>query len=77
MKFRFHKGSLENSMKTICEVIDLNDLKNIIEKNENWLERPIGTLTCNHYCYDYRIDWDTWVVCNDGSAIGFSNGELK
>lgn len=69
MKYRSHRGSLAESMKTAIEVSDLEDLA-----------RKLGTtgkLTCKWYAKDDRIGWDTWLVCEDGCAIGMSDGNLS
>lgn len=78
MKFRHQRGSLKESMATVQEVETLEDIRSILsaKRKEIGLEAPIGELTCKHYSYDSRINWDTWIICENGSAIGFSNGEL-
>lgn len=78
MKFRRQRGSLEESMETVQEVQSLEDVRAILHasRKEIGLDPSIGKLTCKHYSYDARIQWDTWIICEDGAAIGFANGEL-
>jgi hypothetical protein len=69
MKYREHRGSLADSMETVIEVKSLKDLAQKMKYK--------GILTCKWYCKDDRIGWDTWLICEDGCAIGMSDGELK
>jgi len=70
--FRYHRGSLEESMKTIIEVNSLDDLKKKLSE-----EYGETNLTCDFYCFDKRINWDTYMIRSNGDIIGFSDGELK
>ena len=80
IKFRFHKGGLDESMATVVEVESLDELKAIIEKD--W-ELPIHSIRLKYYCYDSRINWDSYIVMitivNNKSEfpVGFTNGTFK
>ncbi len=76
--FRFHKGSLQESMNTIREIPNYEFLE--------WLIRytscipAIDGISINYYCYDERIDWDTYIVSADYKSndrisypVGFLN----
>lgn len=76
MKFRSHKGTLAESMDTVKEVKDLNDVKKILEKEYEPYKILPGEITCKYYCYDKRINWDSWIILENGYAIGFSDGQL-
>lgn len=75
MKYRPQRELLEEAMLEVIEVTCLEDVR----KFHNWEEfgMSLGTLTCRYYGYDKRIDWDTWLVCQNGNGLGFANGELK
>lgn len=75
-KFRHQRGSLENSLQTTVEVESLNDLKKHLEDYYKRPERPIGNLSCHYYGFDSRINWNTWIICEDGDGIGFCDKEL-
>jgi hypothetical protein len=77
MKFRFHRGGLREALLTTVEVNSLAELRAVIEKAED-LITPTGDepLTVEPYCYDHRIDWDTYIVMWNGFPIGFTNGPL-
>jgi len=60
MKYRFHRGGLDEAMKTVVEVHSLEQLKNHIQKHE-WDNKPIE-LKFKKCQYDDRIGWDTWMV---------------
>jgi len=68
--YRDHRGSLEASMETVQEMESFADLKNHIEKIYG-----SGEITIKLYCYDSRIDWDSHIVCINGNAVGFTNGQ--
>ena len=70
-KFRFHRGSLADSMATVREVNSLYELITAL----NDVCEP-GKVLIKPYCYDDRIDWDTHIVTIDGRAVGFTDGPL-
>lgn len=76
--FRFHKGRLEDSMKTVRQIDSFEFLIWLI--NHDWDFRPIA-IKVSPYVYDERIHWDTHIVSarfkgleNDGfMPVGFLN----
>lgn len=68
MLFRPQRGSLEEAMKEVIEVSSLSELEN----KTTWTN-----LTTKFYCFDSRINWDTWIILSNGNAVGYANGELK
>jgi hypothetical protein len=78
MKFRFHRGSLEDSLATVVEVGSMAELRAVIEK-EWGLICPTGDepLSVEPYGYDARIDWDTHLVLWKYQPVGFLNGPLS
>jgi hypothetical protein len=74
--FRFHRGSLEDSLSTLTEIKSMEDLRTLInlELNHNF-----GTLGVDIYMDhpDKRIGigWErTFIVTADGKPVGFTNG---
>ena len=59
MKFRWHRGSLDDSMKTVVNVDSLSDLKAVI--NTNYPEYK-GDIKFEYCMYDKRVKWDTYYV---------------
>lgn len=80
IKFRFHRGSLDESIANIHEVMNRQELIEII--NKQWLfgHSPISDIEVSHYVYDERIGWDTYIIIGyfngDRYVIGFTNGQL-
>lgn len=76
--FRFHRGSLADSMDTVVEIKDLEHLVNLIE--ESWAVQ-IDALKIEQYMKDDRIDWDTQIVsirvCADGNCVTYPVGFLN
>ena len=76
MKFRPQRGSLEDSMKEIVELLPTR-------------EALIAHLYSDHLCmwgddvhvipyvYDYRINWDTQAVVVNDYIVGFTNQPLE
>ena len=60
--FREHRGSLEESMKTIRKIKSIDEL---------------GDVTVEDYGYDERLDSETKIVLKDGRPIGFITEEKK
>lgn len=72
-KFRFHRGSLKESMTTVVEIGGLLDL--IAElQNAGW---PPGNVAVKRYVFDDRINWDTHIVTLDDVAVGFTDGPIS
>ncbi len=57
--FRFHRGTLEESMKTVIEIPNQEFLKQHIIKIVDCIPRQ---LIVRPYEYDERIGWDTHIV---------------
>lgn len=62
MKFRFHRGGLDDSMKTQVLIFTEVHLKKHIEKH---IPSFKGDLQFKHIGFDDRIGWDTWYVLGD------------
>ena len=80
--YRPHRGSLADSMREMVEVNDLSQLvRHMRREVERWYpgdELPTEENTkLEHYWYDDRIGWDTWMVLVKGQAWGFTNGPLE
>lgn len=77
MKFREHRGDLNESMTTVVELDPTSEaLKAHLEHIlKNWkVVRPLK-LHIEHYAYDSRIEWDTYIVKVEGSGfvVGFTD----
>lgn len=75
-KFRYHRGSLADSMATAVEVEGRYGL--FLELEKNWPE-PVSSseITIEPYGgIDHRIGWDTHIVKVDGIPVGFTDGPL-
>jgi len=71
MLFREHRGSLNESMRTVREVNTMSDIENIFASKNPPIK---GKFSIEEYCYDARIGWDTWAVMWNGNYVGFTNG---
>jgi hypothetical protein len=60
MKYRDHRSTLSESMGTIQEFNSIDELRNYLTKVFNW--GIIDQIKIKHYCYDRRINWDTYLV---------------
>lgn len=70
--FRRHRGSFEDSMKTVCEVKDFEHLLTILRDDgiDDANEKSVEIVP---YGYDPRNEWGTWLVKVNGCAIGYTN----
>lgn len=86
-KFRFHRGTLTESLETTIIVESEGGLyANIAIRFGNevgdvcWPRAgqaaPLESMTIKPYGYDPRINWDTYIVCLNGQAVGFLDGPL-
>jgi PHP family Zn ribbon phosphoesterase len=77
MKIRPHRELLLDSMDEVEEIsptiraISLYLTKKYREKvSEN-------SISIRHYCYDDRIQWDTFIVTMNGCAVAFTNSNTE
>lgn len=67
MKYRDQRGGLKESMETVREIEPTIDALAVI------LKVPPSAITVERYCYDKRINWDTYLVSVEGHAVGYCN----
>lgn len=36
-----------------------------------------GGVNIKHYCFDDRINWNTWIVTDAVGVLGFTNGTVE
>ena len=79
-KFRFHRGTLEDSMKAVWEVETIDDILQIFKDEFPMLSHLFNqdTVKIKPYGYDTRIEWDTYIVTIMGlGPVGFTDGPLQ
>lgn len=76
MKFREHRGSLDDSMATCVEIEPTYEaLKEHLKKILSYwpLPEPL-VLEIKRYGYDNRIQWESYIVKLEGwGVVGFTN----
>lgn len=83
MKYRDHKGSLADSMRTVREVNSVEEIK----QHLNTLLYPFGKeveeIKFDYSGFDKRINWDTYYVLQrikgetEFTVAGMSNKSIK
>lgn len=75
--YRSHRGTLEESMKTVCEVNSKQELANHISEEFGLFINP-NDLTVRWYCADNRIGWGKCYIVTlpDFGVLGFTNDIL-
>jgi hypothetical protein len=80
IKFRPHRGSLFESMETVCEVSSLAELVKVIrDSREGWPDQnevTMDNIKLESYGFDSRINWDTYIVSICNKVVGFSDGKF-
>lgn len=74
--YRDHRNSLKNSMKTVQEFQNKQELLDYLVKSWRKYAVDLDTrkIKVEWYCYDTRIEWDTHIVTYaDGGVFGFTN----
>lgn len=74
MLFRFHRGSLADSMQTVVEVADRAALLTLLQETDPSITDD--DLTSQPYGFDPRIDWDTHLVLVRGIPQGMTNSAV-
>ena len=74
MLFREHRGTLAESLKTTKNFQTKRELVDYLEK---LFEIPLNDLVCEFYCYDDRINWETYILTKKNyGVIGFTNCQI-
>ena len=62
--YRPNRSSLEEAM---AEVVEFDSLLSLFEYLEKRFQNSVSVsdLSIKYYCYDDRIDWDTYMVCTN------------
>lgn len=68
MLFRPHRMFLDEAMAEVQEVNNIEDIERITGYTNITVEKYGGI--------DERNGWDTYIVCENGRACGFTNGPL-
>lgn len=75
-KYRDHKGSLEESLKTVQEFNNRTELVDYLKTNLPEIKFSGEDVSIDPYTYDERLKWDVHVVTISGDAVGFTNGPV-
>ena len=75
MRFRWHRGGLGESMETAFEFDGLEDLIAKMNDDSPLMEITSDAVTVQHYGYDPRVLWDTYIILLDGHPLGFTDGK--
>lgn len=79
MLFREHRSTLTESLKTTKEFQTKKELIDYL-KNQfeiKHFEIPLENLVCEFYCYDARINWETYILTIENyGVIGFTNCQI-
>ena len=75
VKFRKHRGSLEDSMKTETQVKDKKDIAEIC--SDELIKFDPEKIEIKHYGFDERIQWNSFIVYYpDYGVLGFTNANI-
>jgi hypothetical protein len=74
MKFRFHRGGLDESMATAVDVDGWDGLVAHIASQTNFSHFTPATMKVVPYGFDDRIGWDTHLVSDSYGVIGMTDG---
>lgn len=82
VRFRMHRGGLLESLATTVSVESLDDVLKVVEELQPFSvfynPNKCRKLSCEFYCNDDRINWETWAIKDgNGHIIGFSDGPLQ
>ena len=80
MRYRDHRGTLKESMKTVIEVSSINDIICHLNKDYKRFNKKIKEIKFERVGLDERIKWDTYYVLqrfkgeNNFTIAGMSDG---
>lgn len=58
-------------------VDDFASLMAHLEKHYDFWKPSVSNVTCEHYAYDDRIEWNTFLICVNGNAALFADGPMS
>ena len=75
-RYRDHRGMLSDSMRTVQRFSCFDDLfKHLsVSKVGSFCVEDVKV---EHYGYDDRIGWDTYILTINGNAVGFTDGDVS
>jgi hypothetical protein len=76
VRFREHRGSLEESMDTLVVLRDRRDLIAHLRYILDPLPVSDKKVTVRYYCFDEQTGWNTYIVTVGGRPVGFTDGRL-
>ena len=74
-KFRFQRGSLADSLKTVVDIKSKEDLYALLKEAYGGIF-SIDNIAIKPHGYDNRIGWNTHIVTINNNAIGYTDGML-
>ena len=80
LKYRDHRGSLAESMETLIEVSNTDEIINHLNEFYKQFGETVAEIKFNHVGFDERINWDTYNVLyrlegqKDFTVAGMTNG---
>lgn len=78
IKFRPHKELLEETMTKLQIFATGSDLLEYLNNEYSYVPNLKDRLTVEWYCYDNRINWNTYIVhISDFGVIGFTNSPVN
>ena len=66
--------TINEAMKRVFELEDRPALLEYLRREYDFWQPTEKNVEVKHYCYDDRIDWDTYLVTIDGKAALFTDG---
>jgi hypothetical protein len=83
MRYRHHRGGLDESLETTVEVNTLEELIAHINKDWEVWGKVVAEIKFDHVGMDERIGWDTYYVLqrfqeeDTWTVAGFSDGKFQ
>ena len=68
--------TLDEAMQLASDIASKADLMAYLCEHYDFWGPTEENVTCEPYCYDERIGWDTHLICVDGKAALFSDGPI-
>lgn len=82
IKFRYHRGVLDESMATTILVESKHELKSLLLDEMGFLKKNAYGIEVEPYAHDERIGWDTHIVSiilpgGIPKVVGFTDGPIN
>jgi len=75
MKIRLPRTTIDESIETITVFHDYAELLDLLTSEYGDLSKK--HINIDYYCFDDRLNWDTYIITANGEVIAYTDGPIN